>query len=128
MKRYVSLAGLAFELQISYPTALAWLRDGRLVSDAVCNRIFLFDVDKVFDLVLQRILRAPTPERRAELERDIAHHGSELEFWRGKATPTSSVESVSPPATAAPVAMVITPPPPTTADYASKLAATRKKI
>ena len=58
MKRYVSLAGLAFELGISYPTALGWLRNGRLVSDAVCgDRVFLFEAERVEDLALQRILQ-----------------------------------------------------------------------
>jgi hypothetical protein len=63
MKRYLSLAGLASKFEISYPTALAWHRDGRLVGDAVCGRIFLFDADRVEDLALDRILRSPATLR-----------------------------------------------------------------
>jgi hypothetical protein len=48
-----------------------------------------------------------SPERRADLERDIAHNESELKFWRSKVA-TSPSTSVSPPPA--------TPPPPPPAD------------
>ena len=45
------------------------------------------------------------PERRAAIERDIAHNSSELEFWRGKVAPTSSAGVL-------PAALATTPPAP----------------
>ena len=66
------------------------------------------------------------PERRADLERDIAHHQSELDFWRSKASPgsTSTRSSVSPPAPATPPPPA--PPPPKPSSLTEQFIALRR--